>query len=148
VAFPRSPRRQSTAAPAGVANIFPQARAVGSDWSPGAGFDLGHRFSLASAAFVAFLTGAATAAGIVPVILSSWPDWLQVVFIVLSGLLFIPVGALLGVAPQPHDQRLTRPVSAATTTLTSCHYMRSRRGRDLNRRRQHRAGGPIPTPEA
>lgn len=56
------------------------------------------RFAPASGAFVTFLTGAATAAGIVPVILSSWPDWLQVVFIVLSGLLFIPVGALLGIA--------------------------------------------------
>jgi hypothetical protein len=47
---------------------------------------------------VAFLTGASTAAGIVPVILTSWPDWLKVVFIVVSGLLWTPVGGLLGIA--------------------------------------------------
>ena len=49
-----------------------------------------------SAAVVGFITGASMAAGIVPVILTSWPDWGQVTFIVVTGLLFVPAGVFLG----------------------------------------------------
>ena len=56
------------------------------------------RFAPVSASFVAFLTGASFGASIVPVILSTWPDRLKVSFIVVSGLLFVPAGGLLGIA--------------------------------------------------
>jgi hypothetical protein len=69
------------------------------------------RFAPASAAFAVFLTGAATAAGIVPIILSTWPDWLQVVFIVVSGLLWTPVGGLLGIVLRDRMIARTDPKS-------------------------------------
>jgi hypothetical protein len=49
-----------------------------------------------SAACVAFITGASMAAGIVPIILTSWTLRQQEIFIVISGLLFVPAGVFLG----------------------------------------------------
>jgi hypothetical protein len=50
-----------------------------------------------SAAILAFLTGAVTAAGVIPVVLYNASDDLTAFLVVVLGLLTVPAGALLGI---------------------------------------------------
>lgn len=50
-----------------------------------------------SAAILAFLVGAATAAGVIPVVLYRASDDLTAFLVVLLGLLTVPAGATLGI---------------------------------------------------
>jgi hypothetical protein len=49
-----------------------------------------------SAAFLAFLTGAVTAAGVVPVVFYKASDAFTAVLVVICGVLTMPFGGLLG----------------------------------------------------
>ena len=50
-----------------------------------------------SAAILAFLVGAATAAGVVPVVLYNASDDLKAFLVVILGLLTVPAGVALGI---------------------------------------------------
>jgi hypothetical protein len=50
-----------------------------------------------SAAILAFLAGAATAAGVVPVVLYNASEGLTAFLVVISGLLTVPAGVALGI---------------------------------------------------